>query len=167
MNEEIKNLTFDDEEIINSLTKKCLCNGDTIFTTKILPTEKNVDSFFRLEIFPIIFDEDPILGFFSGKNLLGLSYCSTKINSCYDLAEPTSIGGLTMCDPDFRHQGIGSKLRLSLISELRARSIKKFIFEIRADNEASLNNAQKISKIIKADAEMISLKFEGSSNVLQ
>ena len=163
--EKIRKLTFDDEDVINELVKKSLENKDELSVGNLLPTDRNVESFFRLEIFPILFEDDPILGYFEEDKLLGFSCCSTKANKLYDLKESSAIGGITICDPEFRRRGIGSKLRLSITKELKSRNIKKFIFEIKCDNEASLSNAQKISKELNADAELISFRFGGKVDV--
>lgn len=165
MTKEIRKLTFDDEGSINFLVKKSLNNGDRLFIGDLLPTDRNIDSFFRLEIFPVIFEEDPIFGYFEKEKLLGFSCCTTAPNQLYDLKYSIAIGGITICDPESRRKGIGSKLRLSIAKELKNRKIDKFIFEIKCENDASLNNAQKVAKELKAEADLISFRFGGRVDV--
>lgn len=164
--EKIRRLTFDDEENIINLIKDSISYGDNLHIVNLLPTEENVNAFFKFEIFEILFEDDPIFGFFEGGELLGLSCCSTKINQIYQLKEKTATGTITVVHPSHRRKGIGSKLRLSVAQKLKSLGFKRFIFEIKYDNEASLNNAKKIVDDLKVKSKLISFKFEGNSNVL-
>jgi len=67
--------------------------------------------------------------------------------------------------PDHRQQGVGTQLRLHLGKHLHNRGIQKFIFDIKNNNQASLNNAQKIAAQLDADTQLIAFKFEGSTDV--
>jgi GNAT superfamily N-acetyltransferase len=158
-------LTFEHEEQIIDLIKSSILNGDELHIGGLKPTQKNASSFYRLEIFPILFDDDPIFGILEEDKLLGLACCSTKINDFYELKEKTSMGVITITHPDHRQQGLGTQLRLSIHQELYSRGIKKFIFEIKHDNQASLQNAQKIAQQINANTNLISFKFEGDIDV--
>tara|TARA_Y100000361_G_C11041490_1_gene280157 strand:+ start:70 stop:570 length:501 start_codon:yes stop_codon:yes gene_type:complete len=161
MNKNIRRLTFDDEEKINDLILISLRNEDQFFLSELLPTEKNAEAIFVTEIFPIISDGDPAIGFFENDNLLGMTFCSTKLNRFYDFKKPCAIGLMTICHPKFRNQGIGSELRLELGRELYKMGIKRFIFEIKCENEASLNNARKIAKKLNKNANIKYFRFEG------
>jgi predicted GNAT family acetyltransferase len=83
----------------------------------------------------------------------------------YKLKQPTALGAITMTHPDHRRQGIGTSLRIKIGQDLYQRGIKKFLFEIKQDNPASLQNAQKISQQLKAKANLVSFKFEGNTDV--
>lgn len=161
----IRALTFDDEDEIIELVKASIFNGDELHIGGLIASDKNVSSFYQLEIFPIIMDDDPIFGYFEENKLLGLACCSTKINTMYQLKQSAALGTITITHPDKRRQGIGTKLRLEIGKELGDRGIENFIFEIKHDNEASLQNAQKIAQNLKAKANLVSFKFQGNTNV--
>ena len=110
-NNQIRSLKFGDEEEIVSLIHNSLKNQDELHIAGLLPTLKNSYTFYRFEIFPILLEEDPIYGFFLNGKLIGLSCCSTKINTIYQLKEKISIGVITIVNPDSRRAGIGTKLR--------------------------------------------------------
>lgn len=167
MNRNARSLTFDDEEKINDLILISLKNKDQFFLSELLPTEKNAEAIFATEIFPIISDGDPAIGIFENDNLLGITFCSTKLNRFYDFKEACAIGLMTICHPDFRNQGIGSELRLELGRQLYKMGIKKFIFEIKCENKASLCNAQKIAKQLSKDADIKYLRFEAKVDDIQ
>ena len=162
---EIRTLTFNDEEEIFDLLKTSIYNGDDIHLGKLAPTQNNVINLYKHEIFPIIFEDDPIFGAFENEKLVGLTCCSTKLNTIYQLQESLAFGIITIIHPDYRQQGIGTALRIHNAKDLKKRGIKKFIFEIKGSNQASLQNAQKIGKNLNADADLVSFKFEGSTNV--
>jgi GNAT superfamily N-acetyltransferase len=162
---DIRALTFDDEEEILDLIQTSIYNGDDIHLAKLSPTQNNVINLFKHEIFPIIFEDDPIFGAFENEKLIGLTCCSTKLNTIYQLQESLALGIITIIHPDYRQQGIGTALRIHNAKVLKKRGIKKFIFEIKENNPASLQNAQKIGKNLNADADLVSFKFEGSTNV--
>jgi GNAT superfamily N-acetyltransferase len=164
-NGELRALTFDDEENIINLITTSISYGDNLHIGHLLPTEKNVNAFFKFEIFDILFEDDPNFGFFYQGELLGLSCCSTKINKIYQLKEKTAMGTITVVHPQYRRKGIGSKLRLAVIEQLKKLGFKRFIFEIKHDNEASLDNAKKIADKLKVKSDLISFKFEGHSDV--
>jgi len=165
LTQKIVELTFEYEEQIIELIEASIFHGDELHIGGLKPTHKNVSAFYRLEIFPILFDDDPIFGAVEEDKLLGLACCSTKINDFYELKEKTSMGVITITHPDHRQQGIGTELRLAIHKELYSRGIKKFIFEIKHDNQASLQNAQKIAQQINANTNLISFKFEGDIDV--
>ena len=160
-NESLRPLTFDDEEDIINLIKNSINYGDNLHIGNLLPTEENVNAFFKFEIFDILFEDDPIFGFFNDGELVGLSCCSTKINKIYQLEEKTAMGTITVICPKHRRKGIGSKLRLAVIEQLKKLGFKRFIFEIKHDNEASLDNAKKIADKLKVKSDLVSFKFEG------
>lgn len=162
---EIRTLTFDDEEKIIDLIKTSIFNGDDIHLGKLAPTQNNIINLYKHEIFPIIFEDDPIFGAFQDDKLIGLTCCSTKLNTIYKLQESLAFGILTIIHPDYRQQGIGTALRIHNAKDLKKRGIKKFIFEIKENNPSSLQNAQKIGKNLDADADLVSFKFEGNTNV--
>jgi GNAT superfamily N-acetyltransferase len=162
---EIRSLTFDDEEQIFDLIKTSIYNGDDIHLGKLAPTQNNVINLYKHEIFPILLEEDPIFGAFGNDGLVGLTCCSTKLNKIYQLTESLAFGIITVIHPDYRQQGIGTALRIFNAKDLKKRGIKNFIFEIKENNPASLQNAQKIGKNLNADADLVSFKFEGSTNV--
>ena len=162
---QIQSLTFDDEEQIFELLKTSIYNGDDIHLGKLASTQNNIINLYKHEIFPIIFEEDPIFGAFEHDKLVGLTCCSTKLNRIYQLEESLAFGIITIIHPDYRQQGIGTALRIHNAKDLKKRGIKKFIFEIKENNPASLKNAQKIGKNLNADADLVSFKFEGSTNV--
>jgi GNAT superfamily N-acetyltransferase len=161
----IKQLKYEDEEQILNLIKASILNGDELHVGELLPTNNNVFSFYKLEVFPLIFEEEPVLGCFKQKSLIGLSCCSTKINHFYSLRQKTATGVITIVHPNHRRKGIGTELRLRLGKDLRKRGIEKFIFDIKDNNKASLNNAQKIAAQLDAEAQLIAFKFEASTDV--
>jgi len=164
-NNQIRSLKFEDEDEIVSLIHNSLKNQDELHIAGLLPTLKNSYTFYRFEILPILLEDDPIYGFFQNGKLTGLSCCSTKINTIYQLKYKISIGVITIVDPSSRRGGIGTKLRTKLGRKLFKMGVKKFVFEIKHDNEASLSNAQEVAKKLKASAKIVSLKFEGDTNV--
>jgi hypothetical protein len=164
MDKKIRPLTFDDEDEIIDLIKVSLYNGDQLHIGELLPTESNVYNFYRFEIFPLIIDEEPLLGYFNDK-LIGIASCTTRFNKMYKLKKSLALGMITITHPDHRRQGIATKLRTQLGKELYLRNIDSFVFEIKQENEASLKNAQKIAKNLKSDASLLSLKFEANTNV--
>lgn len=164
MDKKIRPLTFDDDEEIIDLIKASLYNGDKLHLGDILPTENNVYNFYRFEIFPLIIDGEPLFGYFDDK-LIGIASCCTKLNKMYNLKKSIAFGVITITHPDYRRQGIATKLRTHLGKELHSRNIDSFVFEIKQENEASLKNAQKIAENLKSDASLLSLKFEANTNV--
>lgn len=162
---EIRALTFDDEDQIFELIKACIFNGDELHIGGLVANDRNVSSYYKFELFPILMEDDPIFGYFQQDELLGLSCCSTKLNEMYQLKQSVAFGIITIVHPDRRRQGIGSKLRLEISRDTRRRGIQKFFFEIKNNNEASLQNAQKIAQNLQAKANLVSFKFEGNTNV--
>ncbi|MAR66762.1 MAG: hypothetical protein CL833_05870 [Crocinitomicaceae bacterium] len=162
---EIRALTFDDEDEIIGLIKACIFNGDELHIGDLVANDENVWAFYKLEIFSIIFEDYPIFGYFDRDKLLGLACCSTKINELYQLKQKTATGVITMTHPDHRLKGIATKLRIHIGKQLHNQGISKFIFEIKNNNQASLKNAQKIAEKLKAQTNLLSFKFEGSTNV--
>jgi GNAT superfamily N-acetyltransferase len=165
MVDNIQALTFEDEDEIINLVKSSIYHGDELHIGNLVQCDQNVSNFYKLEIFPIILDEDPIFGYYDNHKLLGLACCSTKINKMYKLKDSVALGAITITHPDYRRQGIGTDLRIKIGEDLNKRGIKKFVFEIKQDNSASLQNAQKIAEQLKAKANLVSFKFEGSTNV--
>lgn len=162
---DIRALTFEDEEQIIQLIKTSIYNGDQLHIGDLVASNQNVSNFYQLEVFPIIMEHDPIFGYFKENKLLGFACCSTKLNQMYELKQRAALGAITITHPDYRRQGIGTKLRLEIGKDLHNRGIQKFVFEIKHDNEASLQNAQKIAQNLQAQANLVSFKFEGSTNV--
>jgi hypothetical protein len=165
LTQKIVELSFEHEEQIIDLIKASIYNGDELHVGELLPTDNNVSSFYKLEIFPLIFEEEPIFGYFNQETLIGLSCCSTKINDFYSLRQKTATGVITIVHPNHRREGIGTELRLYIGKELHNRGIQKFIFDIKNNNQASLNNAQKIAAELNAETQLIAFKFEGSTDV--
>lgn len=161
----IRALTFDDEDEITGIIKSCLEVDKNFVMTDLIFNDENVSAFFRLEILPILFDNDPIFGYFKDSKLLGFTCCSTKINKMYKLNKKVAVGILTAVCPSFRRQGIGSKLRVSLAKACQSRGVEKFIFDVKQYNTASLQNAQKVADKLKSEASLISFKFEATTNV--
>ena len=165
IHEEIKPLSFDDQEKIIELIYLSLKNNDDLHIAGLLPTKQNAVNFFNIEIIPILMDESPILGAFNNDRLLGFSCCSLQINEFYQLKNKIATGVITIIDPDFRRLGLGSKLRIGIGKALSSIGVSNFIFEIKHDNKASLNNAQKIANELEAKSDLISFKFQGDTNV--
>jgi len=161
----IRALTFDDEDEIIKLVKASIFNGDQLHIGNLIANSQNVSNFYQLEVFPIIMINDPIFGYYQEDRLVGLACCSTQVNQMYQLKQSVALGAITITHPDYRRQGIGTQLRLEIGKELNNRGIQKFIFEIKENNTASLQNAQKIAEQLKAEANLVSFKFEGNTNV--
>lgn len=161
----IRALTFDDEDEITGIIKSCLKVDNDLVMTDLIFNDENVSAIFHFEIFPVLFDNDPILGYFEDSKLLGFTCCSTKINKIYKLNKKVAVGVLTAIHPSFRRKGIGSKLRVSLAKACQSRGVEKFIFDIKQYNTASLQNAQKVADKLKSAASLISFKFEATTNV--
>ena len=165
LTQKIVELSFEHEEQILNLIKASIFNGDELHIGDLLPTDSNVSSFYKLEIFPLLFEDEPVFGCFDHETLIGISCCSTKINDFYKLKQKTATGVITIVHPDYRQQGVGTELRLSIGKELHNRGIQKFVFDIKNNNQASLNNAQKIAAQLDAETQLIAFKFEGNTNV--
>jgi phosphinothricin acetyltransferase len=164
--EEIRMLTYDDEQEILKLIKKSIVNKDELHIGGQLTKEdKNVNSFFNLEILPLLMSREPVFGCFLEGDLAGLSCCHTKLNNFYSFKESVAIGGITVTDPSYRRKGVCTKLRMKIGQHLKKKGIKKFIFEINQDNEASLSNAKKIADKLRSDAKLLSFKFEAKTDV--
>ena len=101
MDKKIRPLTFDDEDEIIDLIKVSLYNGDQLHIGELLPTESNVYNFYRFEIFPLIIDEEPLLGYFNDK-LIGIASCTTRFNKMYNLKKSLALGMITITHPDHR-----------------------------------------------------------------
>jgi len=161
----IHTLNFQHEEKIIKLLKSCIMNNDSLFIGNLKPTEKNAYSLYKSEIFPIIFEDQPIFGYSLEGNLIGLTCASTKLNEIYDLQESTALGVLTVVDKNHRRQKVGTQLRVFMANFLKDIGISKFIYEIHSQNEASIKNSQKIVEKYKAQTNLISTKHEVSLNV--
>ena len=165
LTQKIVELSFEHEEQIIDLIKASIFNGDELHVGDLLPADSNVSAFYKLEIFPLLFEDEPVFGCFDQEILIGMSCCSTKINDFYKLKQKTATGVITIVHPDHRQQGVGTQLRLHLGKDLHNRGIEKFIFDIKNNNQASLNNAQKIAAQLDAETQLIAFKFEGSTDV--
>lgn len=165
LSNKILELSFEHEEQILALIKTSIFNGDELHIGDLLPTDSNVSSFYKLEIFPLLFENEPIFGCFAQEILIGMSCCSTKINDFYKLKQRIATGVITIVHPDHRQQGVGTELRLHIGKDLNNRGIEKFVFDIKNNNQASLNNAQKIASQLDAETQLVAFKFEGSTNV--
>ena len=161
----IRALTFDDEDQILELIKQSIFHEDQLHIGDLIANSQNVSNFYQFEVFPIIMKNDPIFGYLQEDRLIGLACCSTQINQMYQLKQSVALGAITITHPDYRRQGIGTQLRLEIGKDLNNRGIQKFIFEIKENNTASLQNAQKIAEQLKAEANLVSFKFEGNTNV--
>jgi len=165
LTQKIVELSFEHEEQIIDLIKASIFHGDELHIGELLPTDNNVSALYKLEIFPLLFEEDPVFGCFDQEILIGMSCCSTKINDFYSLRQKTATGSITIVHPEHRRKGIGTELRLHLTRELNNRGIQKFIFDIKNNNQASLNNAQKIAAQLDAETQLIAFKFKGNTDV--
>lgn len=165
IHEEIRTLSFDDQNKITELIYLSLKNKDDLHIAGLLPTKQNAVSFFNIEIIPILMNENPIFGAFKDDRLLGFSCCSLQINEFYQLRNKIATGVITIIHPEFRRLGLGSKLRIEIGKVLSSTGVSNFIFEIKHDNKASLNNAQKIANQLDAKSDLISFKFKGDTNV--
>jgi hypothetical protein len=163
--ETIRHLSFDDEHDLLSLIKTSIFHGDDLHIGDLIANDKNVSAFYQFEIFPVLMEKEPILGYIKNDQLLGFSCCSTKINKIYSLKKSLALGLITIVHPDHRRQGIGTKLRTSLGKLLDQKKIENFVFEIKQENNASLNNAKKIAEDLNAETKLISFKFIGNTNV--
>ena len=162
---EIRALTFDDETKIVELIKACIFNGDELHIGELVANDRNVSSYYKFELFPILMEDDPIFGYFQQDELWGLSCCSTKLNEMYQLKQSVGFGIITIVHPNRRLKGVATKLRIQIGKELHNRGVSKFIFDIKNNNKASLKNAQKIAEKLKAQTNLVSFKFEGNTNV--
>lgn len=165
IHEEIRTLSFDDQSKITELIYLSLKNNDDLHIAGLLPTKQNAVSFFNIEIIPILMNESPIFGAFKDDRLLGFSCCSLQINEFYQLRNKIATGVITIIHPEFRRLGLGSKLRIEIGKALSSIGVSNFIFEIKHDNKASLNNAQKIANQLDAKSDLMSFKFKGDTNV--
>lgn len=165
IHEEIRTLSFDDQNKITELIYLSLKNKDDLHIAGLLPTKQNAVSFFNIEIIPILMNENPIFGAFKDDRLLGFSCCSLQINEFYQLRNKIATGVITIIHPEFRRLGLGSKLRIEIGKALSSIGVSNFIFEIKHNNKASLNNAQKIANQLDAKSDLISFKFKGDTNV--
>lgn len=162
-NIEILPLSISKENELLKLIFASLQEGDCLsIFGKLKANHKNCHAFYKREILPLIINKDPCLYIAENKKIIGFTCCNTGINKAYDLESLTAVGFITVVHPNKRRQGFGSRLRLALKDELEKRKIKKFIFGIRADNEASLLNAKKLLTQIRKDAKIISYQFEGN-----
>lgn len=165
IHEEIRVLTFEDQDKIIELIYLSLKNNDDLHIANLLPTKQNAVNFFNIEIIPILLNESPICGIFAEDRLLGFNCCSLQVNEFYQLRNKTATGVITIIHPKFRRLGLGSKLRIEIGKMLFSMGVSNFIFEIKHDNKASLNNAQKIANELDAKSDLISFKFKGDTNV--
>lgn len=165
IHEEIKPLSLDDQGKITELIYLSLKNNDDLHIAGLLPTKQNAVNFFNIEIIPILMNESPIFGAFKDDRLLGFSCCSLQVNEFYQLKNKIATGVITIIHPEFRRLGLGSKLRIEIGKALCSMGVYNFIFEIKHDNKASLNNAQKIANELDAKSDLISFKFKGDTNV--
>jgi RimJ/RimL family protein N-acetyltransferase len=161
----IHNLDFQHEEKIIQLLKSCIDNNDSLFIGKLKATKKNAYRLYKTEIFPIIFEDQPIFGYSLKEKLIGLTCASTKPNEVYDLKESIALGVLTVVDKNYRRQNVGTELRIFMANFLKDIGINKFIYEIHSQNEASIKNSKKIIEKHKAQTNLISTKHEASLNV--
>lgn len=161
----IHDLDFQHEDNIIQLLKSCIDNNDSLFIGKLKPTEKNAYSLYKSEIFPIIFEDQPIFGYSFKEKLVGLTCASTKPNEIYDLEESIALGVLTVVDKNYRRQNVGTELRIFMANYLKGIGISKFIYEIHFENEASIKNSEKIIEKHKAQTNLISTKHEALLNV--
>jgi len=159
MKEKIIQLSFDNELDIIRLIEKSIKNKDEILPFKLKPTSKNYNNFYKIEIFPVLFDEDPAFGYYLDDRLIGFAACSTKVCKFYDLETPTALGVIDLVDPDFRRQGISSKLRVSILKELKSRDFKRVVLDILNSNIASFNCSAKIAKEHSIDSNIVSRKI--------
>jgi len=156
---EIRALTFDDEPEIVELIKACVENKDKFLPFNLLPTSKNYENFFKIEVFPILFERDPAFGYIRGDKLIGIVLCSTKALKYYDMESRTAVGVIDMVHPKYRRQGISYLLRQSIAKDLKNRGIQKIILEFSQNNIASLGCADKICSDLGIKKQLISKKF--------
>lgn len=160
MEESVRSLSPDDTKQILKLIDVCLKNNDNLYLSNILYTKRNIDNFFKLEIFPLIIEEEPTAGYFINDSLIGLVSCSLKLNKFYDCSKKIALGGITMVHPDFRGQGVSKKLRKKMYSLLKNRGVNKFIFDLSYQNQASFKSAESVSKEINTEANIVCFRAE-------
>ena len=160
MNKEIIKLDFSFQDKIITLILKCLKNKDDISAAKILPTKKNAENFYQLEIFPHIFSEDYCFGYLINNKLIAISCCSTQINNQYECREKVGIGVVDMVDPDYRRLGVSKLLRKHIANKLKNNGINKVYLEIKTQNQASLFCASKVIKELQGKSNLHSYRIE-------
>jgi len=159
MKQKIIRLSFDNEQDIIALIEKSIKNKDKILPFQLKPTTRNYNNFYKIEIFPVLFDEDPAFGYWLDDRLIGFAACSTKACEFYELETPTAIGVIDLVDPDFRRQGVSTQLRTSILMELKSRGFKRVILDFLNSNTASLDCSLKIAKEHSIDSTIVSNKI--------
>lgn len=160
MNKSIVQLDFSFQDQIIDLILKCLKNKDDISAAKILPTKKNAENFYQLEIFPHIFSEDYCFGYLMNDKLIAVSCCSTQINNQYECQEKVALGIIDMVDPDHRRSGVSKLLRKYIANKLKNNGINKVYLEIKTQNQASLSCASKAIKELQGESNLYSYRIE-------
>jgi len=162
----IEPLSYDHEEDVIEIIRHAISNNEEIHgLCSLKNTKKNVLNFYKYEVFQTIFNDDPAFACIHNETCVGFSCCSTQIDKIYDTKGKMAHGIVTVVHPNFRKIGIGSRLRLSLVKELKLRGFDSYMFEIYTTNNASLLSAQKSAKQLNCDADLISFKFKGQVNV--
>lgn len=159
MASEIRSLTFDDEDKIINLVQICIENKDKFLPFNLLPTTSNYENFFKLEVFPVLMDEDPAFGYFNEQELIGMALCSTKPIKYYAMEEPMAVGVIDIVSPTHRRQGISFSLRKRVSNNLKSRGIHKVVLEFSQNNIASASCADKICKDLGIQKNLVSQKF--------
>ena len=156
---EYRKATLEDASVIQSLILTSLKENDGLFLP-LLPTDHNATVFYMLEIRPCILNSDPCYLAFHKDRPVGLSCCSTTINTSYDLQEKTALGVITAIHPQYRRQKLATLLREEMLNELKEKGIASVISDISISNEASISGCKKIISEKDLGFTELSIKYK-------
>jgi hypothetical protein len=159
VNIDVCKASLDHQEEIVDLVYHALKNTQG-FSLPLLPTRKNAEVFYRLEVIPCLINNDPAYLAYHGPNPIGFACCSLGANTAYDLSRPIALGVLTVTTTKYRRQGVATELRKSMLADLKQHNIESVLTEISDLNTESILSCQKLASDIDSAVFQISNKYE-------
>ena len=155
----IRQATLDDEPYIKKLLLEAFSNNDGLHLP-FLPTERNVENFWTLEVRPLLLNSDPCLLAFDQSNSIGLSCCSTLVSQAYDLEYKIASGVLTVILQNYRNKGLATIFHQKVLNMLRDLEVRSVITDITDSNKPSFNSCMNIVKKLNLEYNIVSRKYE-------